>query len=95
MENEELINLENTRQELTNQLDNLVFGSIRTKNENDTQNIYVRRNKYGEKKFELVGEFTRQNYDMILSNCKKAKQIRTKIRELDKKIKEIKIQLNP
>lgn len=95
MENKELINLENAKNELTNQLDSLVFGSIRTKNENGTQNIYVRRNKYGEKKFELVGEFTRQNYDMILYNCKKAKLIRTKIRELDKKIKEIKNQSNP
>lgn len=95
MENKELINLENAKIKLTSQLDNLVFGSIRTKNENGTQNIYVRRDKYGEKKFELVGEFTRENYDMILSNCKKAKLIRTKIRELDKKIKELKNQLNP
>lgn len=91
MEKHELKDLEESYNNLSNCLDELLYGSIRIRfHDNGEQYIYVRRPKNGKRKFELVGEFTRPNYDLVLANCKRAKIIRSELHKLEKRIQEIK-----
>lgn len=89
MENSELLQLETQKANLVNYLNTLVYGSIRTRIHGGIQYIYVRRPKNGEMKFELVGEFTRELYDMVLNNCKKAKFLRNELRYIERQIKSL------
>lgn len=94
MENLELANLESQRDNLSNFLDNLLYGSIRVKIHDGEQFLYVRRLKNGVMKDDFVGEFSRELYDMVLDNCQKAKRLRGNLRDLNKKIAILKSQSN-
>lgn len=88
MENRiEIINLVAEKERLTNELKNLIYGSVEIREVKEKKYIYVH---YREEKIvftKYLGEYSDTLYNLILKNNIKAKELKKEIKRINKELK--------
>ncbi len=72
----EIINLLQSKQTLTKQLNDLIYGSVEIREKDSNKYIYVHYREDGILLTKYVGEYSDNLYNLILNNSIKAKQIK-------------------
>lgn len=86
----EIMNLLENKQILERQLDAIIYGAVEIREANSNKYIYVHYRERGIALTKYVGEYTNDLYNLILNNSIKAKQIKKQIRDIERKLKELK-----
>ena len=84
-----VLDLLNQRQIKEYELENLVYGSPEVRDKDNKQYIYAHTKKDGIQSTKYIGEYSEELYNLILNNNLKAKEIKKKIRQIDKKLKDL------
>lgn len=85
----EIMNLLNSRRALEKELKDLSYGAIEIREKEQNKYIYVHFRENGIPLTKYIGEYSKELYDLILNNGIKAKELKRKIREINKKLKEL------
>lgn len=85
----EVISLVQEKQILEQRLSSLVYGSIEIRNVDGKKYIYVHYREDGIAKTQYVDEYSDELYNLILKNNIEAKELKQKIKEVAKKLKEL------
>lgn len=89
-EKEELITILQNKQILMSELENLVYGSVEIRENSESKLIYVHFRENGAGHTKYVGEYTDDLHNLILNNNAKAKTLKKQIKEINKRLKEMK-----
>ena len=85
----EIINLLQSKQALEYELKSLAYGTVEIREKNSNQYIYLHYREDGVSLTKYVGEYSDELYNLVLNNNIKAKQLKKKIREITKKLKQM------
>lgn len=85
----EIMNLIQSKQILEHELQSLAYGSVEIRENGSNKYIYVHYREDGVVLSKYVGEYSDELYNLILSNTIKAKELKKKIREITKKLKQL------
>lgn len=85
----EIIELLKSKQILEEELSLLAYGSVEIRENNNNKYIYVHYREDGVTLTKYVGEYSDELYNLVLNNSIKAKEIKKKIREVTKKLKQL------
>lgn len=90
MENKlELLTLIDKKQQLENELKNLVYGSVEVREKQNDKYIYVHYRDEGIRQTRYVGEYSKELMGLVLSNNIKAKEIKKELRQITKQLKAV------
>lgn len=89
-ENYEISDLLERKQELINQLDNFVYGSVEVRENHHQKNLYVHFRKDGKLLSKYVGVYSDELYNLLVNNNIKSKEIKSELKEIEKKLKKLK-----
>lgn len=90
MENEkEIISLVSQKQEIQKRLNNLVYGTMEIREKNDKKYIYVHYRDEGIQISKYVGEYSDELNNLILNNNIIARDLKKKLKEIDKKLNKL------
>lgn len=84
----EIMNLLQDKQVLEHELQTLAYGSVEIRENNSKKYIYVHFREDGVALTKYVGEYSDELYNLVLNNSIKAKDLKRKIREIKKKLKQ-------
>ena len=84
----EIMNLLQDKQVLEHELQTLAYGSVEIRENNLKKYIYVHFREDGVALTKYVGEYSDELYNLVLNNSIKAKELKRKIREIKKKLKQ-------
>ena len=85
----EIMNLLQSKQVLEHELQSLTYGSVEIRENESNKYIYVHYREDGVALTKYVGEYSDELYNIVLNNSIKAKNIKKKIREINKKLKSL------
>ena len=85
----EIMNLLQVKQNLTKELNNLVYGSIEIRENSSNRYIYVHYREDGILLTKYVGEYSDELHNLILSNTIKAKELKKEIKKIEKQLKKL------
>ena len=85
----EIMNLLQNKQTLEHELQSLAYGSIEIRENNSNKYIYVHYREDGVALTKYVGEYSEELYNLVLNNSIKAKKLKKKTREINKKLKQL------
>ena len=85
-EKKNIIDLLNNKQILMHNLNSLIYGAIEIRETNSNKYIYVHYREDGISLTKYVGEYSENLYNLILNNNIKAKQIKKKIKDIEKQL---------
>lgn len=85
----EIINLLQNKQLLEHELQSLTYGSVEIRENDSNKYIYVHYREDGIAITKYVGEYSDELYNLVLNNSIKAKKLKRKIREINKKLKQL------
>ena len=88
-EKKNIIDLLNNKQILMHNLNSLIYGAIEIRETNSNKYIYVHYREDGISLTKYVGEYSENLYNLILNNTIKAKQIKKKIKDIEKQLKSL------
>ncbi len=84
----EIMNLLQDKQVLEHELQTLAYGSVEIRENNSKKYIYVHFREDGVALTKYIGEYSDELYNLVLNNSIKAKELKRKIREIKKKLKQ-------
>ena len=85
----EIMNLLQVKQNLTKELNNLVYGSIEIRENSSNRYIYVHYREDGILLTKYVGEYSDELHNLILNNTIKAKESKKEIKKIEKQLKKL------
>lgn len=85
----EIINLLQSKQVLEYELSSLAYGSVEIREKNNNKYIYVHYREDGISLTKYVGEYSDDLYNLILNNSIKAKDLKKKIKNITKQLKDL------
>ena len=85
----EIMNLLQVKQNLTKELNNLVYGSIEIRENSSNRYIYVHYREDGILLTKYVGEYSDELHNLILNNTIKAKELKKEIKKIEKQLKKL------
>ena len=85
----EIMNLLQVKQNLTKELNNLVYGSIEIRENSSNRYIYVHYREDGILLTKYVGEYSNELHNLILNNTIKAKELKKEIKKIEKQLKKL------
>ena len=85
----EIMNLLQSKQTLTKELNNLIYGSVEIREKNSNKYIYVHYREDGILLTKYVGEYSDNLYNLILNNSIKAKELKKEIKKIEKQLKQL------
>ncbi|MBQ8748950.1 MAG: Fic family protein [Clostridia bacterium] len=89
MSNIELIALLNEKAQIESKLSTLTYGSIDIREKDNKRYIYVHYRENGLQITKYVGEYNADLINLILSNTEIAKQLKKRLKQIDKQLKDI------
>ena len=84
----EIMNLLQSKQTLTKELNNLIYGSVEIREKDSNKYIYVHYREDGILLTKYVGEYSDNLYNLILNNSIKAKELKKEIKKIEKQLKQ-------
>ena len=84
-----IMNLLQVKQNLTKELNNLVYGSIEIRENSSNRYIYVHYREDGILLTKYVGEYSDELHNLILNNTIKAKELKKEIKKIEKQLKKL------
>ena len=85
----EIMNLLQVKQNLTKELNNLVYGSIEIRENSSNRYIYVHYREDGILLTKYIGEYSDELHNLILNNTIKAKELKKEIKKIEKQLKKL------
>lgn len=85
----EIMNLLQVKQNLTKELNNLVYGSIEIRENSSNRYIYVHYREDGIFLTKYVGEYSDELHNLILNNTIRAKELKKEIKKIEKQLKKL------
>jgi len=85
----EIMNLLQVKQNLTKELNNLVYGSIEIRENSSNRYIYVHYREDGILLTKYVGEYSDELHNLILNNTLRAKELKKEIKKIEKQLKKL------
>ena len=85
----EIMNLLQSKQTLTKELNDLVYGSVEIREKDSNKYIYVHYREDGILLTKYVGEYSDNLYNLILNNSIKAKELKKEIKKIEKQLKQL------
>ena len=85
----EIMNLLQVKQNLTKELNNLVYGSIEIRENSSNRYIYIHYREDGILLTKYVGEYSDELHNLILNNTIKAKELKKEIKKIEKQLKKL------
>ena len=85
----EIMNLLQVKQNLTKELNNLVYGSIEIRENSSNRYIYVHYREDGILLTKYIGEYSDELHNLILNNTIRAKELKKEIRKIEKQLKKL------
>ena len=85
----EIMNLLQSKQTLTKELNDLIYGSVEIREKNSNKYIYVHYREDGILLTKYVGEYSDNLYNLILNNSIKAKELKKEIKKIEKQLKQL------
>ena len=85
----EIMNLLQVKQNLTKELNNLVYGSIEIRENSSNRYIYVHYREDGLLLTKYVGEYSDELHNLILNNTIRAKELKKEIKKIEKQLKKL------
>ena len=85
----EIMNLLQSKQTLTKELNDLIYGSVEIREKDSNKYIYVHYREDGIALTKYVGEYSEELYNLVLNNSIRAKELKRQIREINKKLKQL------
>lgn len=77
------------KQELINQLDSFVYGSVEVRENHHQKNLYVHFRKNGKLLSKYIGVYSDDLYNLLVSNNIKSKEIKSELKEIEKELKKL------
>jgi len=87
--NAEIISLLKEKQLLEHKLGSLIYGAPEIREKESNRYLYVNYREDGIKRSKYVGEYSDDLYNLVLNNSLRAKELKTQIRKVTKKLKEL------
>ena len=84
----EIINLLQSKQTLTKELNDLIYGSVEIREKDSNKYLYVHYREDGILLTKYVGEYSDNLYNLILNNSIKAKELKKEIKKIEKQLKQ-------
>ena len=84
----EIMNLLQSKQTLTKELNDLIYGSVEIRKKDSNKYIYVHYREDGILLTKYVGEYSDNLYNLILNNSIKAKELKKEIKKIEKQLKQ-------
>ena len=84
-----ILDLLNQRQKKEYELNQMIYGSIEIRENDNRKYIYTHTKEDGLQSTKYVGEYSEELHNLILNNNIKAKEIKKKIRRIEKNLKEL------
>ncbi len=84
----EIMNLLQSKQTLTKELNDLIYGSVEIREKDSNKYIYVHYREDGILLTKYVGEYSDNLYNLILNNSIKAKELKKEIKRIEKQLKQ-------
>ena len=85
----EIMNLLQSKQTLTKELNDLIYGSVEIREKDSNKYIYVHYREDGILLTKYVGEYSDNLYNLILNNSIKAKELKKEIKKIEKQLKQL------
>ncbi len=85
----EIINLLQSKQTLTKELNDLIYGSVEIREKDSNKYLYVHYREDGILLTKYVGEYSDNLYNLILNNSIKAKELKKEIKKIEKQLKQL------
>lgn len=85
----EIMHLLQVKQNLTKELNNLIYGSIEIRENSSNRYIYVHYREDGILLTKYVGEYSDELHNLILNNTIKAKELKKEIKKIEKQLKKL------
>ena len=85
----EIMNLLQSKQTLTKELNDLIYGSVEIREKGSNKYIYVHYREDGILLTKYVGEYSDNLYNLILNNSIKAKELKKKIKKIEKQLRQL------
>ena len=85
----EIMNLLQVKQNLTKELNNLVYGSIEIRENSSNRYIYVHYREDGILLTKYIGEYSDELHNLILNNTIRAKELKKEIKKIEKQLKKL------
>ena len=85
----EIMNLLQSKQTLTKELNDLIYGSVEIREKDSNKYIYVHYREDGILLTKYVGEYSDNLYNLILNNSIKAKELKKEIKKIEKRLKQL------
>ena len=89
MNNIRILELLDKKQTLLHELDNLLYGSVEIRTNDDKKYIYTHSKEDGIQKTKYIGDYNDQLYNLIIKNNLIAKQLKKEIKTIDKELKRL------
>ena len=85
----EIMNFLQSKQTLTKELNDLIYGSVEIREKDSNKYIYVHYREDGILLTKYVGEYSDNLYNLILNNSIKAKELKKEIKKIEKQLKQL------
>ncbi len=85
----EIMNLLQSKQTLTKELSDLIYGSVEIREKGSNKYIYVHYREDGILLTKYVGEYSDNLYNLILNNSIKAKELKKEIKKIEKQLRQL------
>ena len=85
----EIMNLLQSKQTLTKELNNLIYGSVEIREKDSNKYIYVHYREDGILLTKYVGEYSDNLYNLILNNSIKAKELKKEVKKIEKQLRQL------
>ena len=85
----EIMELLQNKQALELELKSIAYGAVEIRENDSNKYIYVHYREDGVSVTKYVGEYSDELYNLVLNNSIKAKEVKRKIREINKKLKQL------
>ena len=85
----EIMHLLQVKQNLTKELNNLIYGSIEIRENSSNRYIYVHYREDGILLTKYVGEYSDELHNLILNNTIRAKELKKEIKKIEKQLKKL------
>lgn len=87
--NENILNLLEQLRIIQSQLDNLIYGSIEIREAKNNKYLYCHSRQNGIQTTKYIGEYTDVMYEMILNNNSEAKELKQRLRRLERDLSKL------
>lgn len=88
-ENYEINDLLERKQELIEQLESFIYGSVEVRENHHQKNLYVHFRKDGKLLSKYIGVYSDELYNLLVNNNIKSKEIKSELKELEKKLNKL------